>query len=811
MAYTREIEKLELRWKENPKGTVFAPLAEVYRKDGQLQRAREVLREGLENNPDHIPGNIVLGRCCLDLKEDSAAEAAFVHVLQLDAENVIALKALADITERHGRLAEAEQWLRQLMAVDPSNDEAKDQMSRVEHSRNQAATLLYPAPVLGESPAPSEVELEVEPSAPVEPAPSPAPFRLGAEDETYLVPAFRPDLDRRATPLEYPSSAPPAPLEDLPLEAAMDSPPMPAGRVLPLDEAETVEVFPPRMAPPLHEADVPSFGSLSPAGIDALPEDADAPVVSGSVMGDNTTSLAPSLPDFDEDAPAPFGSGSREFDIGVEQAEDIVLRPSSSTEFQQPGDADELLQPSGASSEFQTPNDSEILLAGTHDSHEYQTPNDSEALLAAASEAHDLETVRPADSAWSTPANRQEESPEDLLEDIHEDIHEERPAAVHEEPLGEPLEAPLTVAWQEPDTEVPEEIAAIARGAEPLESPDSMEYDDRSPAATGIIADDEPAHEPAHELSHGSSHEPAEEADESTRATEPERWSHADATVPLESVPEPAATNEAETVKVSHEAAPAEYMDEEESDAPLVPASGLPLIFPEDADASIEATSAGHAISGSAAIEPDLIVTETMAELYQRQGHLVEALHVYRVLAGRAPGDPHLKAKVAELETALRAPSGEAITRRWPAYAASVTGGESVEAFFTSVLSARLSAPGHSQSSAMKSGEQGVAPSENGEPVDRHGSPTRPAQDRLSLSAIFGEDASPVPPVMPASEPAPGAAAPPASSGFSFDRFFAGASDAGASGPAGGERPSKPGGIEEDLDQFQNWLKGLKR
>ena len=32
MAYTSEIDKLERRWKENPQGTVFAPLAEVYRK-----------------------------------------------------------------------------------------------------------------------------------------------------------------------------------------------------------------------------------------------------------------------------------------------------------------------------------------------------------------------------------------------------------------------------------------------------------------------------------------------------------------------------------------------------------------------------------------------------------------------------------------------------------------------------------------------------------------------------------------------------------------------------------------------------------
>ena len=123
-----EIEKLERRWKENPKGTVFAPYAEVLRKNGDHLEARDVLRQGLELHPDHIPGNIVLGRCCLDLREDGPAEAAFIHVLDLDSENVIALKALADITERQGRLMEARTWLTRLISVDPSNDEARDQL-----------------------------------------------------------------------------------------------------------------------------------------------------------------------------------------------------------------------------------------------------------------------------------------------------------------------------------------------------------------------------------------------------------------------------------------------------------------------------------------------------------------------------------------------------------------------------------------------------------------------------------------------------------------------------------------------------------
>lgn len=123
-----EIEKLERRYQENPQGLTFAPLAEAYRKSGDAQRALSVLTPGLELHPDYIPASIVLGRCHLDLKDDGAAELAFVHVLELDTENVIALKALADIAERGTRFGDSARWLEQLLQVDRSNDEAREQL-----------------------------------------------------------------------------------------------------------------------------------------------------------------------------------------------------------------------------------------------------------------------------------------------------------------------------------------------------------------------------------------------------------------------------------------------------------------------------------------------------------------------------------------------------------------------------------------------------------------------------------------------------------------------------------------------------------
>jgi hypothetical protein len=174
-----EIEKLERRYAENPQGLTFAPLAEVHRKNGEVQRALDLLGPGLAIHPDYIPASIVLGRCHLDLGDVHAAEKAFLHVLALDGENVIALKALADISERLLKFEDAERSLHTLLSLDRSNDEAREQLQRVEIARRQAEvassaepdSMVEPATASEGTTATARESVE----AAVETAPEPAP------------------------------------------------------------------------------------------------------------------------------------------------------------------------------------------------------------------------------------------------------------------------------------------------------------------------------------------------------------------------------------------------------------------------------------------------------------------------------------------------------------------------------------------------------------------------------------------------------------------------------------------------------------
>jgi len=171
VAYTSEIEKLERRWLENPKGRNFAPLADAYRKAGELDRAIDLCKSGLERHPDYVSAHIVYGRCLIDMKNDAGAQEAFQKVLALDPENIIALKILGEIAERNNRFDEAVDWLARLLNADPMNGEAAEHLAR---AKTKASAAKPTAPM----PKPEfvvEHTDQAEPITPVAAATTPSP------------------------------------------------------------------------------------------------------------------------------------------------------------------------------------------------------------------------------------------------------------------------------------------------------------------------------------------------------------------------------------------------------------------------------------------------------------------------------------------------------------------------------------------------------------------------------------------------------------------------------------------------------------
>ena len=130
MAYTSEIDKLEARFRDNPKGRNFAPLADAYRKAGLIDNAIDLCQNGLKLHPDYVSAYIVYARCLVDKKDDAGAQGVFQQVLELDSENIIALRGLAELAERNGRLNDEVEWLTRLLNADPMNGDAADALAR---------------------------------------------------------------------------------------------------------------------------------------------------------------------------------------------------------------------------------------------------------------------------------------------------------------------------------------------------------------------------------------------------------------------------------------------------------------------------------------------------------------------------------------------------------------------------------------------------------------------------------------------------------------------------------------------------------
>ena len=190
MAYTSEIDKLEARFRDNPKGRNFAPLADAYRKAGLIDNAIDLCQNGLKLHPDYVSAYIVYARCLVDKKDDPAALGVFRKVLELDGENIIALRGLAELAERNGQYAEEVEWLSRLLNADPMNGDAAEALAR---AKGKAAT--KPTATM-EKP---EFAVEKETPEPVTLKPPASASTLSADVENFETPiSFNPNAHAAA-------------------------------------------------------------------------------------------------------------------------------------------------------------------------------------------------------------------------------------------------------------------------------------------------------------------------------------------------------------------------------------------------------------------------------------------------------------------------------------------------------------------------------------------------------------------------------------------------------------------------------------
>jgi tetratricopeptide (TPR) repeat protein len=204
MASSARIDELRKKFDENPR-RYFAPLANEFRKMGDLEQAVFICQEYLPQQPGHMSGHIVYGQALFELGRDEEAKAVFETALSLDPENLIALRHLGDIARQAGDLDVARFWYLRVLESDPRNDE----ISQLLMALDSAPAGSGPAQ-RRHSPAVAPEVVSVEPpvAAPEEPLHEAAPVAAEPPVEIHEPPLAETAAPSRAEPSEPESYEP---------------------------------------------------------------------------------------------------------------------------------------------------------------------------------------------------------------------------------------------------------------------------------------------------------------------------------------------------------------------------------------------------------------------------------------------------------------------------------------------------------------------------------------------------------------------------------------------------------------------------
>ena len=167
--HNREIDDLFERYRRAPGSHVFAPLADAYRKLGLVEEALDICARGLSANPRYASGYVVQGKCQYDGGRADRAEESFKKVLELDPQNLVALRYLGIIRAACGDAEGARGYFEHILVLDPDDKEIRKRLEVLgENAPTSANTLVEEIEKVLEPESPRSTS--VEPVRIVEPA-----------------------------------------------------------------------------------------------------------------------------------------------------------------------------------------------------------------------------------------------------------------------------------------------------------------------------------------------------------------------------------------------------------------------------------------------------------------------------------------------------------------------------------------------------------------------------------------------------------------------------------------------------------------
>jgi tetratricopeptide (TPR) repeat protein len=126
------IEKYQRIYESDPHSKVFAPLAEAYRKSGDIQKAYNICKKGVLQHPSFASGHVSMGRIYKDMKEYDKSLHHLRKAVQLAPENIQAHSIMADIFVKSRKPKDALHAFKQVLFLNPKDTKAKNSVKRLE-------------------------------------------------------------------------------------------------------------------------------------------------------------------------------------------------------------------------------------------------------------------------------------------------------------------------------------------------------------------------------------------------------------------------------------------------------------------------------------------------------------------------------------------------------------------------------------------------------------------------------------------------------------------------------------------------------
>ena len=141
-----EIAKLTDRIAKDPKSKLFVPLAEEYKKAGDIDMAIHVLTEGLKVNSGYVTARSILGKLLFEQGNLEGSRKEFEEVVKAIPDNLMAQRKLGDIYVLQNKPGEALKHYKIVFSLNPRDEELASLVADLEAGSDVRTRLHAPVP-----------------------------------------------------------------------------------------------------------------------------------------------------------------------------------------------------------------------------------------------------------------------------------------------------------------------------------------------------------------------------------------------------------------------------------------------------------------------------------------------------------------------------------------------------------------------------------------------------------------------------------------------------------------------------------------